>query len=361
VRVLGADVTVVTEWEPFSGFKLDEINLWFTAGFGGPIRIDGGMEARCIISDELILTASARFPDNRLEIHVKDTLDLEGVNVDGSVPLPEFDSDLSTGGQPIVLENLSMVCSLSRPREFSLDLALETDLSAPPWFSLSGVKLSVNNNEGSETEFSFQGEAECFGVTALVAVNRGADGWSIRGELELPEGMTFSQWVSEQFDYTLPAALSSLEIDLISLSYSSALKEVSFDCAGSMAFAGVPCEFHIYLQKSPDGMNVEGRLALYPVVEDVTLTMELALLLEKDPSSKTLAASWVTDGEGIPVLAVLESLDVVPEDVLDILPDEVWPVARAVSVAYDSATGGFGMVIATERVGVVAVSEVPSG
>ncbi|WP_345186473.1 hypothetical protein, partial [Streptomyces lavendulae] len=215
VRALGAGVHVDVDWTPFAGFTVQEMRLWFLVGLlGQPVRWNAGLEAVCRIGEDLLLTASARFPEGILELRVRDSLDLEGFDADGNLPLPPFDTDLApvpTGGGPrIALNDLLLTCTLAPPRSYSLDLDLATELSAGP-FSLTGVRVSMQYTDGRPPEAVLEASATVYGASALVTVQRGADEWAIRGELQLPTDKTFAQWVLNEFGYTLPGVLDTLQ------------------------------------------------------------------------------------------------------------------------------------------------------
>ncbi|MFF6946999.1 hypothetical protein, partial [Streptomyces lavendulae] len=173
VRALGAGVRVDVDWTPFAGFTIQEMRFWFLVGLlDQPVRWNAGLEAVCRIGEDLFLKASAQFPQGRLELRVQNSLDLEGFDAQGNLPLPEFDADLTPvppagGGPRIALNDLVLTCTLASPRSYTLDLDLATDLSAGP-FSLTGVRVSTQYTDGRPLEAVLEASATVYGASALV-------------------------------------------------------------------------------------------------------------------------------------------------------------------------------------------------
>ncbi|WKK24214.1 hypothetical protein QZH56_00530 [Streptomyces olivoreticuli] len=263
VSALGASVSANGQWQVIADlFSIEEIRVWFLIGLAEQERrMNAGLEATCRMSGGLTLNASAQFPEGRLELRVRDPLDL-GAFEPGRELLPPFDGDLSPEDELITLRDLVAICDLS-DHSYYLNLRLATGLSAPPWFSLTGVRINIAGEAG-HTEATIQAQAVIKGATALVAIQRVDTEWIIHGDLHLPDETTFSQWIKREFERTLPAAVDTLRFGVIHLSYRTSGRELSFTCSGDIELGDAPSQFQLDVTHGAGETDAHGKLILFP-------------------------------------------------------------------------------------------------
>ncbi|MFF6946991.1 hypothetical protein, partial [Streptomyces lavendulae] len=188
---------------------------------------------------------------------------------------------------------------------------------------------------------------------------------------------SFAQWVQDEFGYSLPGVLDTLQIDVIRLAYRSSDKSVSFDCSARIELGGTPSEFSLTIDHAslpaPGRTEVHGSVVLYPELSDGTTTRMAFEVDFVKSTGTTLSLSWSAGvgGRGVPLPALLESLGFdAAADLLGGMPEALTPALTGASVLWErSASEGPGqpargelLVSATaERVGVVFASVAAAG
>ncbi|MER5890614.1 hypothetical protein ABT160_42885 [Streptomyces sp. NPDC001941] len=276
-NVLGATISTNKPWKVFDGlFTLQDLRLWWTAGLSTQSPLVGiGIDATCLIADSIALQAKATLqPSPRIEVTVSQAQSLEGFDANGSgLPLPEFDDDLvpvdSDGGTRIGLRDLTAVCDL-RNGLYRMDLALDCTLKATSWFEITEVRVGVDHSPQA-TRYTISGLADLAGAQARLSVAKDASGWRFSGGLALPEDTSFSQWVAEQFDYTLPEAVSGINPREITLDYRPSDKQLRITAAGLFDVADAACQFRLNL--THDGknqkINATGEILVYTPDDEI--------------------------------------------------------------------------------------------
>lgn len=234
-------------------FTIEEIRLWFvdTASQGTA----GGLEAVCLIGDSLTLDATATFPRNLLTLTVRDSLDLDGFDASGKLPLPSKDGGLTpkTAGSPITLHGFEAVCDL-RDRSYSAYLDLGTSLTLAPFFTLHEIQAALTYSTASNSE-TLQATGTLLNAPATLTIQHDKDTWNVQGELL---GLDVGNWLHTNFT-GIPAPLLDIDFETIRFAYTSTDKNLTLSCYGKLLTGQTRTQFQADITHTGNGLTRETR------------------------------------------------------------------------------------------------------
>ncbi|WP_411130395.1 DUF6603 domain-containing protein [Streptomyces sp. x-19] len=357
-------------WDPVGDWlALEGLSVRYGIGWYSFGDTPGEDSRRHLVSQELnadvivrgtTMRARVTLPDMIITASLQDPADVSDIIGDRLADvLPDVRvSSLFLGGR---LDNKSYTVSCS----------LDTRWTFFEGLTLEGVSFHLDGLGGAPDLFSITGSFDIGGTAVYVEARRAsAGGWMLSVLAEDLEFSGFCDWLKDSFPgVRVPEAVAGMKLARVALMFEPSTRTFMASCTGSLPLGEreVLLDLNLQARAAQDGFEAGfwGELSL-PVLlaepdegeeEPVPTWMRFTLGLERDPLSTRLGASWSTDdADGMPVLALVRALGLTDEALTKVLPEAWWPRVRRAGIAYDSASGGLVLALATQYMGVTAAT-----